>query len=190
MARDRGPADSTMSECGYADGCTAERPSGELRPTLNSRQMTNTLRDWELNRGNTKANKTPTAKLATASPSRIALTRLSLRQVRAATGSEGHGSERPYQSAAPLAMSNPAATPNNSGLCSLSQTSWATAATNPASAAPAPSTTGTAGNTQQRIVAELVSYAAADRAALRVNACHNLHKIVISRWRALRRQNR
>src|ERR1700733_14711684 len=120
--------------------------------------------------GKMKANAAPTAKLVAARPYRIALKRLSRRQALAASGSVGHGSERPYQSAAPLTMSNPPATPNTNGLCSLNHMSCGMAVTRPASAAPAPSATRTAGNTQQIRVAELVSSAAADRAALRVKA--------------------
>jgi hypothetical protein len=67
-------------------------------------------------------------------------------------------------------MSNPPATPNTNSLCSLSQMSCGTAVTSPASAAPAPSATRTAGNTQHTRVAELVRSAAANRAALRVKA--------------------
>ena len=124
----------------------------------------------EASLGSRKAKAAPSVKHATASPYSTALIRRSRRQDRAASGSVGHGKERPCQSATPLRARSAAATPNTSGLCSLNQMSCGTAVTRLANAAPAPSATSSAGNTQHSNVARLASNAPADRPAVRVSA--------------------
>jgi hypothetical protein len=78
---------------------------------------------------------------------------------RASAGSTGHGSRRARHKAIPLTSKKSAAAKNTAALCSLSQMSCGTALTIPASAAPAPRETRTAGSTQQTNVAELAKSA-------------------------------
>lgn len=136
-----------------------------------------------LSSGKINANAMPIAKLTRATPYNTALIRLSRWQARAATGSVGQGRDRPYQSATPLNRSKALATPNTRDLCSLSQMSYGIAVTRPANAAPAPTATSTAGRTQQTSVAELVSSATPERAALRLNVARGVFRSPLVRPR-------
>lgn len=117
--------------------------------------------------GSTKANSAPTVVQSSAIAHKPQLTRRSRVHAAARAGSAGHGSVRACHRIAPDSASMPNATPNTTALCSDSQISCGTAVTNPASAAPAPKATITAGSAQQIKVPPLASRVTAATPKLR-----------------------
>jgi hypothetical protein len=119
--------------------------------------------------GSTNANVAPNKKLTSAIAQTMTLILRNRWHERASLGSAGHGARRPIQSAVPLMVNSEPAMINTGGLCSLNQISCGTAVTKAANAAPAPTATSTAGNTQHTSVTELAINAPAARPALRAN---------------------